>query len=306
MSYPNAPGKLNIGSATMRYIPTIYSGKLLKKYYDATVLAAITNTDYEGEIRQFGDTVVIRSTPDMVIRDYSKGQTLVNDQPDATSQELLIDQGKYWSFVTDDLDEKQTDIKSFVDNWTTDAAEQLKITVDTAVLANIPTGAHASNSGLTAGAVSGDIDLGVAGTPVSLDKTNILDKFVDCGVALDELNVPESGRFIVAPPKMLGLLKKSDLRDASIMGDPSSALRRGVVGSIDRFTVYSSNLLAKSGAEYSVIFGHKDATTFATQLVKNKVQDNPNGFGMLHRGLQVYGYKVVKSDALGHLVATVA
>ena len=45
-------------------------------------------------------------------------------------------------------------------------------------------------------------------------------------------------------------------------------------------------------------------TVFATQLTETKTLDNPNGFGMLHRGLQVYGYKVCKSEALGLLVAT--
>ena len=28
------------------FIPTIWSGKLIEKFYDATVLAAISNTDY--------------------------------------------------------------------------------------------------------------------------------------------------------------------------------------------------------------------------------------------------------------------
>lgn len=30
------------------YIPEIWSGKLLEKFYAATVFAAIANTDYEG------------------------------------------------------------------------------------------------------------------------------------------------------------------------------------------------------------------------------------------------------------------
>jgi len=305
MSFPSAPGVRNIGSATMRYIPQLWAGKLLVKYYDSTVLSVITNTNYEGMIRKMGDTVFIRQRPDMTIRDYVKGQTLVNEQPEAPSVTLEIDKGKYWSFVTEDLDKVQTDIKNFVDEWTTDAAEQLKIEIDSDVLGDIPADAHAKNRGLTAGVKSSAFSLGAAGNPVALTKANILDYFVDAGTVLDEQNVPESGRFLVIPPWAAGLVKKSDLKDASLSGDAKTIMRTGLLGMIDRFTLYSSNLLAGNTTDgVSMLFGHKDATTFATQLTESKVIDNPNGFGMLHRGLQVFGYKVEKPEALGVLLGS--
>jgi len=304
MSYPVAPGKVNIGSTTMRYIPALYSGKLLVKYYDATVLSVITNTAYEGEIKKYGDTVYIRSTPDMTIRNYVKGQTLVNEQPESTAVTLEINKGKYWSFVSEDVDKAQTDLKGFIEDWTDDAAEQLKIEIDTDVLGNIPTDASSDNKGATAGVKSSAFNLGVAGTPASLDKSNILDYIVDCGTVLDEQNVPETGRFFVLPPWAAGLIKKSDLKDASLAGDSTSIMRNGMLGMIDRFTLFNSNLLSGDSTNgTSILFGHDDATTFATQLTQNKVQDNPNGFGMLHRGLQVYGYEVIKPEALGVLFA---
>jgi hypothetical protein len=287
----------------MRYIPALFSGKLLVKYYDATVLSMITNTDYEGEIKKFGDTVYIRSVPTLTIRTYVKGQTLVNEQPESEATTLVIDKGKYWSFVTEDLDKVQTDIKGFVEKWTGDAAEQLKINIDTGILADIYASAHAKNQGTTAGVDSGAYNLGVAGTPLALTKANILDYIVDCGTVLDEQNVPESGRFMLLPPWAANLIKKSDLKDAAMTGDAKSITRTGVIGMIDRFTLYSSNLLAGNITDgVNMLFGIKDATTFATQLTESKVQDNPNGFGMLHRGLQVYGYKVVKPEALGVLL----
>jgi hypothetical protein len=303
MGYPVAPGKVDIGSTAMKYIPQLWAGKLLVKYYDQTVLSSITNTDYEGMIKKMGDTVYIRSRPDMTIRDYLKGQTLVNEQPESAAVTMLIDKGKYWSFVTDDLDKVQTDIKNFVNEWTTDAAEQLKIAIDTDVLGSIYADVHAKNTGATAGVDSGAFNIGATGAPVSLTKANIIDYIIDCGTVLDEQNVPETGRFFVMPPWAIGMIKKSDVKDASLMGDSKSILRNGLIGMIDRFTCFNSNLLAGTSAQQYILFGHKDATTFATQLVESKVQDNPNGFGMLHRGLQVYGYKVQKPEALGVLVA---
>jgi hypothetical protein len=35
-------------SGASRYIPEVWSGKLIDKLYKATVFAAITNTDYQG------------------------------------------------------------------------------------------------------------------------------------------------------------------------------------------------------------------------------------------------------------------
>ena len=179
----------------------------------------------------------------------------------------------------------------------------MRETLDTDVLGNIYTDVHASNTGATAGVVSGAFDLGTAGSPESVTKSNVLDYIVDCGTVLDEQNVPESGRWFIIPPWMAGMIKKSDLKDASLSGDATSIMRNGLLGTIDRFTLYSSNLLAGSSSAQYCLFGHKDATSFATQMTENKVQDNPNGFGMLHRGLQVYGYKVVKPEAMGVLIA---
>jgi len=98
MAYPLAAGVRNIGSDAMRYIPVIYSGKVQSEYRARTILTQITNTDYEGEIKKYGDSVWIRTDPIITVRDYRKGQNLVNEQPESTAQQLLIDQGKYWSF----------------------------------------------------------------------------------------------------------------------------------------------------------------------------------------------------------------
>jgi len=308
MGYSAAAGFRDIGSSTMDYIPEVWAGELLIKFYDNTVLGDITNTDYEGAITKQGDKVHIRTLPDITINTHRKGQTLDYEQPESTATSLDIDQGKSWSFVADRVDLAQTDIKDYVDKWTSDAAEQMKITIDTQILANVYSNADSDNQGSTAGRKSGDINLGVSGSPLEVTAANVIDVITDCGTVLDEENVPQSGRFMVVPPWFLGMIKKSDLKDASLAGDSVSIARNGKVGMIDRFMLYSSNLLtttADGGGETAtnIIFGTNHAITFASQLTENEVLPNPNGFGTLHRGLQVYGYKVVKAEALGWLYA---
>jgi len=300
MAFATSPG----GPAyTGNFIPEIWSGKLIENFYDATVLAAISNTDYEGEIKNMGDTVNIRTTPEITIQTYVKGQTLSVENPDKAKLQLVIDKGEYFACVEDDVDQVQTDM-NLMDMWSKDASERMKIKIDQRVLADVLTGVSASNKGQTAGAISGDIDLGVAGQPEALTTTNVIGKIVDMGTVLDEANCPESGRFMVIPAKMAGLIKQSDLKDASITGDGNTPLRNGRLGTIDRFTIYVSHNLVKSSDEFSVLGGHSMGFTFASQMTNMETIRSETTFGNIIRGLQVYGYQVVKPEALATMIVT--
>jgi len=289
---------------TGNFIPEIWSGKLIENFYDATVLSAISNTDYEGEIRNMGDTVNIRSTPEITIKTYVKGQTLSVENPDKAKLQLVIDKGEYFACVEDDVDQVQSDI-ALMDQWSKDASERMKIKIDQRVLTDMLTDVSSLNKGQTAGAISGNIDLGVAGTPEALTKSNVIDLLINMGTVLDEANSPEQDRFVIIPAKMAGLIKQSDLKDASITGDGSSPLRNGRLGMIDRFTVYvSHNLKKTSGGEFSVIGGHKMGFTFASQMTNMETIRSETTFGNIIRGLQVYGYKVTKPEALATAIVT--
>jgi hypothetical protein len=133
MSFPVAGGRPNYSG---NFIPEIWSGKLIENFYDATVLAAISNTDYEGEIRSMGDTVNIRTTPEITIRDYVKGQTLTVENPDKPKLQLVIDKGEYFACVEDDVDKVQSDI-NLMDTWSKDASERMKIKIDQRVLTDL-------------------------------------------------------------------------------------------------------------------------------------------------------------------------
>lgn len=293
------------------YIPEIWSGKLIDKFYKATVFAAISNTDYEGEISAYGDKVKIRTIPDIAIEDYEIGEDLSYQRPRSDNVELLINKGKYYALHINDVEKKQSDI-DFVDKWAEDGAEQLKIKIDHDILGVVP--GLVGNTGADAGAISGNIDLGAGGADgsgaVALSKTNIVDKMVECGQVLTEQDVPQNNRWFVIPAWAATRIKTSELKDASLTGDGSSMLRNGRIGMIDTFEIYVSNNIEPNTEGsvdcYSLLFGHKSGLTFASQLVKNEMIDNPNDFGKLMRGLQVYGYKVIKENSLGHLYAKAA
>jgi len=306
------------------FIPEIWSGKLVEKFYAATVLGAIANTDYEGEIRNQGDLVKIRTRPTITITNYSANIDLSVQRPSSSNVELLIDKGKYFNLALDDVMEIQSDI-DLMSTWAEDASEQMKIAVDTDVLGNLGqysnTDINSSNRGATAGAISGDINLGVYGTPVyvnsaaqgtgvgnnSSNDRAIIDYITDCGQVLDEQNIPETGRWMVIPAWLAARIKRSELKDASLAGDGTSILRNGRLGMIDRFTLYLSNLLLPAGGyadEYPILFGTSAALTFASQFTKMETIRSERSFSNLLRGLQVYGYKVVNGVAIGRGVVS--
>jgi hypothetical protein len=293
-------------TSSAQFIPEIWSGKMVEKFYDATVFGQIASTDYEGEIKDMGDNVVIRTTPSITINDYKIGQTLNYEEPTNPSVDLAINMGKYFAFRCDDVDRYQADI-DLMDDWSGDASEQMKVAIDTDVLANIYVDVAAANKGLTAGAKSSSYNLGVTGTPVALAKANILDYLVDLGSVLDEQNVPETGRWLVLPTWACGMIKKSDLKDTSLTGDATTPIRNGLIGELDRFMVYRSNLVNSvtdgSDTVYNIIAGHKAGLTFAAQMTQMETLKNPNSFGNLVRGLNVYGYKVIEGKYMAELYA---
>lgn len=298
MAFPHAAGTVSYSGT---FIPEIWSKKLIEKFYDATVLTAISNTNYEGEIRSQGDLVKIRTIPTLTINDYQSGQTLVNQRPESEIVELLIDKGKYWSAIVDDVQDVQSDLE-LMNMWANDASEQMKIRIDTEVLGSIVPDFHEENKGTAAGRISGNINLGETGAPLEVNRDNILDVILDMGQCLDEQNRPETGRFLVMPYWATTLLKKSDLKDASLTGDSQTPLRNGRVGMVDRFTIYQSNNLPKvnDGGNSAFYFmgGIDNGLTFASQLTKTESLRAESTFGNIMRGLQVYGYKVIDGRSL--------
>lgn len=287
-AHPDYSGKL---------IPQIWSRKLLERFYDATCLSAITNTDYEGEIKQFGDTIIVNKIPDITIHDYAMGDTLQIERPDADVDTMLIDQGKYWNFILDDVADAQS-MLDMMPKWTENASERLKIVVDTNVLGYKVGKAAATNRGAAAGRISANVNLGVSAAPVELTKANVLDYIVDIGQVMDEANVPEGRRKLVIPSWMAALIKKSDLKDASVTGDSQSVMRNGRLGMIDRFELYTSNLLPKTGANHYVFAMDPRATSFAAQLTKSESMRAESTFGELVRGLMVFGRKTFHPELL--------
>jgi hypothetical protein len=266
----------------VNFIPEIFSKLLQAKFYKQSVLPAITNHDYEGEISGAGDKVTIRTVPAVTIGDYAG--SITTQELTTAKVELLIDKAKYYSFEVQDILKAQSNI-DLLEAASGDASEGMRIAVETDVLTGVVTGAT------------------TIGAQTTITAANVLTTILGMSTSLDNLNIPEEGRFLVVSPEFVSLLKQSELRQAYLTGDDTSPLRNGKVGMVDRFTVYQSNMLytAASGADSGythVLAGHPKAISFASQFTNAETIRMESKFGDAVRGLNVFGSKVIVPDAL--------
>jgi hypothetical protein len=298
-------------------IDTIWSAKILQHFYEKTIYNEIANTDYEGEIKNHGDTVRINKEPLVTINDYVPGAGFVDAIPPRETIDLTIDRAKYFAIPVFDVVEHQSFLNN-VNMYSASAAENLKIAINTDVMVGtvgrpgIFNDIDPINIGPTAGIKTGAYDLGSATAPLDLSTEDLLSIILRLAAVLDEQCIPETDRWLLLDSASRVRLLGTNIIQAQMMGDPTSPIRNGKIGRIDRFDTYVTNTtpMAAAGQDYwgnvsggalahrVIMAGHKSALTFASQITRSETKDMPNDFGKRLCGLSVYGFKVLRPDAL--------
>ncbi len=295
MAFTKSAGYTNLPQGN--FTPIIYSKSVLKFLRKASVAEDVTNTDYYGEISNFGDTVRIINEPTITVSDYSRGAQLVSQDLNDAQTTLTVDQAKAFQFQVDDIEAKQAHI-----NWQTmatgAAAYALKDSYDTAILAFLNTSSTTNVMTADLTVANGGLDLGFgAGETSPLAVLSRLSRL------LDEDNVPTDNRWVVAKPEFWEVMQdeNSKLMGVDFTGDNSSILRNGRVcdGMIRGFKCYkSNNLPAATNATGVVLAGHRSAVATASQIAKTEVIRSTNSFADIVRGLHVYGRGLLRETCL--------
>ena len=119
---------------------------VLRKYYENAVTPAIVNTNYEGEIKEFGDRLRLLSfLHDIQLSDYTAGSDMGVQSLFDTSEELVINQQKYYNFAIDKVEELFTYGSDVADALIENSAKELQKTVDSFVLSKLAEGVAAGN-----------------------------------------------------------------------------------------------------------------------------------------------------------------
>jgi hypothetical protein len=279
------------------FIPTVWASRLLTALEKSLIYgqADVCNRDYEGEIREAGNTVKIASIGDVEIGTYTKDEDI--NEPVVLSdddQTLTIDQQKYFNFYVDSIDRAQQNV-NVLDEAMRRSAWALKDTADSYL------------AGVIANAVATGNKIGSPTTPKVPTKDDAYEYLVDLGVLLDESNVPLDGRFVVVPAWFHGLLLKDERFIKAGTRRSDSTLANGEVGSAAGFSIMKSNNVPNvSGEKYKIVAGHSMATTYVEQVLDLQTYKREKRFGDAVKGLHVYGAKVVRPTALAMLIANKA
>lgn len=274
-------------------IPEVWSGMLLSRLNDALVFRSVVNTDYENEIRGYGDTVKISEIGPITMNNYSATSTgSLTVQSITDAQKLLkIDQAKSFTFWIDDLDAIQAKPNVMAEAMS-EAGFAAANVIDEYIAA------FWNEAAITVG--------GTSSTGQDITSTNVLKYLSIAQFKMDEANAPQIGRWMVVPPWFAHKLVL-----AKIVHDTSNsgALATGQIGrGIYGFDIYVSNNVVNgtpAGNNARILVGYRGSISLGVQVTKLETA-RPSlvgGFKTLVKGLYVYGAKVVRPATLGVLHA---
>lgn len=280
------------------FIPTIWSNELLVSLKKSLIFGqpGVANRDYEGDIRQAGDTVKINAIGPVTIGDYTKNTNISDPEELDDAQTILeITEQKYFNFQVDDIDRAQQTPK-VMSQAMQEAAYGLRHQADTFL------------AGLLAGASVAGNTIGTTGSPESISaSTDAYDHLVDLKVMLDMANVPDVGRWAIVPPWFIGEMLKDSRFNSSLEQVGPGVLLNGQVGRAAGFDILTSNNLVHEGDGssanyYHIHTGTSMALSFAEQINQVEAYRPEKRFANAVKGLHVYGGKVIRPEALATLI----
>lgn len=272
-----------------QFIPSVWSARIYEKLQETLVYGQpqVVNTDYQGDLTNFGDTVHAHSFSDVTVSPYQRNTTVLSYQElDDERRSITVDQSDYFGVRLDDLDAAQMQPK-IVDRVSQNAAYQLAATQDSFVASTAVAGAGTT--------------LDDAGTARAITTANAYTTFLEASVMLDEANIPEQGRYAVVPPWMAAVLLQDDRYFLQARGD---AILNAQIGQIAGISILKSNRVPVGTSVSNVLIGHNMAFTYVSQINKTEGMRDKDSFADLLRGLQLYGGKVLYPEALINLRAS--
>ena len=275
------------GQTNSYFLPAIYSKKVLNFFRKASVVEAITNTDYAGEISAYGDSVKIIKEPEITVKEYARGAQITPQDLDDEDFSLVVDKANYFAFKVDDIEEAHSHV-NFESLASDRAGYRLRDQHDQEVLgylsgykqSSLHTAADTVNDTVngtkavdTAGsdellssmkltkgdfgnittASAGDHSIPVAARlpgATALPTATISPAMMVARMSrlLDQQQVDTQGRWLVVDPVFMELLRDEDSRFLNADYGESGGLRNGLVlKNFHGFRVYTSSNLPAVG-----------------------------------------------------------
>jgi hypothetical protein len=293
MAFQTAAGYGNLPNGV--FSPTIYSKKVQKQFRRTAVSEAITNSDYFGEIKNFGDSVKIIKEPEITVQAYARGTQLTPQDIEDSDFYLIVDRANSFIFRIDDIEKQQSHV-NWMDLASDRAAYNMSMVYDRDILGymtgyeyNESTGVWAARTtavgsksessadadellpthkvarGSFGGADTDSIVVGVSGS-YDASPLAVLNRF---NRLLDVQNVPKDGRYVVLDPIFIEKLMDENSKFINNDYNPGAdQLTNGklIEGKIRGFKIYESNNLPFIGTGPGTIDADGSAANYGVIL----------------------------------------
>lgn len=267
------------------FVPEIFSQKLGKYLDKSTVMMNCVNRNYEGEIKQKGDSVNIVTPGEIDVNDFNG--IVMTQKPTSSEQTFVVDQAKYFSFEVSVIEQKQSH-SDLIAIYKERAGKKVEEVRDTYLLSKV---ADADSSNVITTSV--------------ITKDNFYSKVVEASKKLKLNNALDGGKkaWMIIDPELEALaVQAPEFIQANKLGEDT--LTKGAIGRISNMDILVCTNFAAVSGTYNIMFGTNDAITYASQVVDMEV--NKKDFKTIVQGLYVYGAKTILPKALGKLVVTLS
>lgn len=267
----------------------------------------MTNNDYEGEIKNFGDTVRI-TTPNAEA--VAIGEGVVPDTSSVYPEQLIltIDKSKNFQFKFNDVEQAQSQF-NMIEGYMSIGNQKMLDIVNLEL-----------EQAIVDAALAGEVTLlGTATAPLATTfdtVNNVFNKIKRTLVGNKALSASGFYTFkgnqeqslqlqpvVTMPPAMYeGLMNSNKLTHPTAAGD--DILYKGVAGQIAGMKIFQDTNISKvnvpslAADSYVIIAGTKMGMTFAEQFSKVEKIRDPQTFADIGRALYLYGYKITNPKSL--------
>lgn len=276
------------------FIPELWAAQLDTPFQNNLVYASpsIANTRFQAMLQNSGDSVNIPKIGAAAVKTHDRNTDLEYDDISVTTSKLVMDQEDYYGFRVSDVDSIQA-AGEFEGAATAQHGIAMSNKVD-AYIAGILKDGAGKKLGNTPVFDGADFFRPGEGQTTAWDVIRRIAK------ELNKVSAPSLNRWAVVGADFAdALIADRRVTEVDKAGTDSVA-RTGLITEIPLLgiTVYASNNAPTVAGREVAIGGVHGALDFASQLRTMEAFRNPDRFGDIVRGLQVYGGVVSNPDGL--------
>lgn len=263
------------------FVPKIWAKAIERELERKLVFAEDCNRQYEGDVKQMGDTVKILGVGKPTISKQKGGSIILPDAEtvEDTSVEMQINTVAYFNFLVDDIDKRQA-VGGLLDALNNEATQELagEMDKDIAALAGTRDAKKVYSDYL---AVNADNVLGTLDLALQM---------------LHENDVPADAKIVATvPPWFLTHLRTAYTK---LDTDNSDLLKNGKVGRYNNILIKMSNNVYSTASGSNIMVRTERAVAFANPLTHTEPYRPEKRFSDAVKGYVLYGTKIVRPKEL--------